>query len=66
MKINLILTSICITIMFFANSCEKDDVFYPDSEVAGRLKSTEVKMLPIKGEVQSIITEYYEGVPVPA
>ena len=64
MKINLILTSIFTTIIFLAISCEKDDVFYPDSEVDGTLKSAELKEIPIKGELQSHVTEALNGIPV--
>jgi hypothetical protein len=49
---------------FLLTACEKNDVFYADPEVDGMLKSAEVKMVPLKAEFQSIVTEYNEGVPV--
>lgn len=45
-------------------SCEKGGLVLPEADTDGMLKSAELKMVPIKGELQSQITEYIEGVPM--
>lgn len=45
-------------------SCEKDSLVFSEAEADGLLKSAELKMVPVKAEIQSTVTEYYEGVPV--
>ncbi len=37
-------------------SCEKGGLVLPDADADGMLKSAELKMVPIKGELQSHVT----------
>ncbi len=44
--------------------CNKDNDLFPGAESNEMLKSAKVKMIPIKGSVQSHVTEYQNKVPI--
>ena len=49
---------------FIVSGCNMNNDLFSDSEADSNLKSAEVKMVPVKGKIQSHVVEYYEGVPV--
>lgn len=49
--------------LFFAG-CDLSNDLIPETEINDNLKSAEMKIVPIKGEVQSHITVYSENIPV--
>lgn len=56
----IILLALCLGFIFAG--CEKNEI--ADQEFNDGLKSAELKMVPVKGSLQSGVTEYFEGVPV--
>jgi len=60
---NLIFLLTLILSLLFAG-CDCGNSLYPESEFDGELKSAELKMVPIKGEIQSHVSESLNGIPV--
>ncbi len=51
-----------ISLSLFFTGCNMDETVLPETD--GDLKSAELKMVPIKGEMQSTVTVYDQGIPV--
>ena len=62
MKKLLFLMMLCFGLVY--TGCDTNNSLFPESETDGGLKSAQPRMLPIKGEIQSHVTEYLDGVPV--
>ena len=62
MKHLVFLLLLSLSLVF--TGCDVNDSLFPESELESDLKSAELKMVPIKGEIQSHVTAYQDGVPV--
>lgn len=62
MKNLLILFMFILSLVF--TGCDVNNSLLPKSEIDGELKSAQLKMVPIKGDAQSHVTESLNGIPV--
>jgi|GEM_PF-830560 len=62
MKYLILLLSLILSLLFAG--CNSSNSIYPESEFDGELKSAPLKMVPIKGEIQSHVSESLDGIPV--
>jgi len=55
---------ITLSLSFLITGCDLNNPLNSDSENEAELKSTELKMVPIKGKMESNVTESLNGIPV--